>query len=210
MQSPLELPSDRRCKRYAGPNWRCSEEAAPGKYFCEKHWVQRRNHIQKRKAPKNKGEREVGVSGGSRKHEFRSKRRRLSSEPGGEESESDLPQKPVKNQNVKLSACKKKKVVEGNGPVVDKVSTRGEDCDSTDKWGMNDSTPMKPSVHPVSAMSGSLSPTSRETKKKVLLIYNYVLECNQYLEKWLCCYVNYLMELSTEQNNLMENVFLVD
>ncbi|XP_057721660.1 lysine-specific demethylase JMJ27 isoform X2 [Arachis stenosperma] len=50
-----ESPSDRRCKRTAGPNWRCSGVASLGKSFCEKHLQQRALQDQKRRIKRNEG-----------------------------------------------------------------------------------------------------------------------------------------------------------
>ncbi|XP_072076141.1 lysine-specific demethylase JMJ27 isoform X4 [Arachis hypogaea] len=50
-----ESPSDRRCKRNAGPNCRCSGVASLGKSFCEKHLQQRALQDQKRRIKRNEG-----------------------------------------------------------------------------------------------------------------------------------------------------------
>ncbi|XP_061372854.1 lysine-specific demethylase JMJ27 [Gastrolobium bilobum] len=52
----MESESDRRCKRSAGPKWRCSEAASPGKSYCEKHLTQLKNHRQKHKNEGSKAE----------------------------------------------------------------------------------------------------------------------------------------------------------
>lgn len=54
----MDSSSDRRCKRNAGPKWRCSEAASPGKSYCDKHLLQRKNQSNKRIIHENKGENE--------------------------------------------------------------------------------------------------------------------------------------------------------
>ncbi|KAK7258496.1 hypothetical protein RIF29_24075 [Crotalaria pallida] len=52
----MDSPSDQRCRRSAGPKWRCSSLASPGKKFCEKHLQQQKEQIEKRKIRVNGGE----------------------------------------------------------------------------------------------------------------------------------------------------------
>lgn len=45
----MDSPSDRRCRRSAGPGkWQCSEMALPSNSFCVKHYLQKNKQAQKR------------------------------------------------------------------------------------------------------------------------------------------------------------------
>ncbi|CAL0308865.1 unnamed protein product [Lupinus luteus] len=55
----MDSSSDQRCKRSAGPKWRCSAAATPGKSYCEKHLLQqRKNQIEKHIIRESKGKEE--------------------------------------------------------------------------------------------------------------------------------------------------------
>lgn len=52
--SPMEPPG--RCKRNDGQKWRCSETAAEGKSYCQKHYDQKRNNAMKKKTKTGKSD----------------------------------------------------------------------------------------------------------------------------------------------------------
>lgn len=144
----MDSSSDRRCKRNVGPKWRCSEAASPGESFCEKHLAHRRDHSQKLRINKNKGE-EMDKYGNLtfRKRESAT----ISSGPERESSDHEFNRKSVRNRELRLSASsKRKKVIDGksvNNSVksVLKVNS-GEDCSSGEERGRNCTSPAKSSV----------------------------------------------------------------
>ncbi|GMI66771.1 hypothetical protein HRI_000346400 [Hibiscus trionum] len=96
----MDQPSDRRCKRSAGPGkWRCSEMALPSKTLCEKHYLQRTRQERKRiRGDRDHGNgcksRKLNISGsvrgefsGSEKNKKKKRREDLS---GGSEEEDGL------------------------------------------------------------------------------------------------------------------------
>ena len=100
----MESPSDGRCKRSAGPKWRCGEAASPGKSYCERHLLQRKNQNQKRRIQRNEGDEESE----HRSNNTRRRRRRrqtvaddLSSGSELEASDSELIGNFARNQRLK-------------------------------------------------------------------------------------------------------------
>ncbi|MED6125296.1 hypothetical protein PIB30_067224 [Stylosanthes scabra] len=97
-----EPPSDRRCKRTAGPKWRCSEVQLPGKSFCEKHLqqlaIQKQNRIKSNESERrsNKTKRRPSIADD------------VSDGSELEVSESEL----IENSVVKKNKTKKKKLLD--------------------------------------------------------------------------------------------------
>ncbi|KAJ7951311.1 lysine-specific demethylase JMJ25 [Quillaja saponaria] len=114
----MDAPSDVRCKRTAGPKWRCSETASLGKSYCENHLLQSKNQSRKRierDRDKRSGDDRRRDRGGSGGGENSKKRRRdkVSDGSDGELFESDLNLNPVKKQKFRFSRCKRETVSNG-------------------------------------------------------------------------------------------------
>ncbi|XWS76868.1 hypothetical protein CRYUN_Cryun01aG0215000 [Craigia yunnanensis] len=104
----MDSPSDRRCRRSAGPGkWRCSETALPSNSYCEKHHLQKSKQSQKiihgdRDDDRDRKSRELKIRGGrrsdvsGRRGEFigseknKKKERREKEFSGGSEEEDGL------------------------------------------------------------------------------------------------------------------------
>ena len=104
----MDSPSDRRCKRSAGPGKRrCSETAFSSSLYCEKHYLQKGKQAQKRilgdrDDDRNRKSRELKIRGGRRSdvsgrggefigsEENKKKERREEEFSGGSEDEDGL------------------------------------------------------------------------------------------------------------------------
>ncbi|CAN6710781.1 unnamed protein product [Malus baccata var. baccata] len=99
-----------RCKRNDGQKWRCSETAAEGKSYCQKHYDQKRNNAMNKKT-------KTGKSDGNSGSDNLTKNRRSKEDKSGKISEqracSKLQEKPSKQSEERASSklqdksCKK-------------------------------------------------------------------------------------------------------